>query len=147
VGSASVSQATETQHTLSLPLGIPLSFVHLMLMFKFSVASNVFPSEEFSSSLGSSCFSRDIRQQMVQQSLTSYTGDKLMCNDDIGNIVPRKDNAYCVFVVTVKTCLTHRDSPPFDRGVLSVTCHEMVQRVRKCLNGHHITTHHCLVRK
>jgi len=68
---------------------------------------------------------------MVRQSLIYCAGDKLMCNDDIGNLVPRKDNMFCVFVFIVKTCVTHRDSPPFDSGVMSVICHEMVQRFRK----------------
>ena len=68
---------------------------------------------------------------MVQQSLMYCTGDKLMCNEDIGNLVPRKDNKFCLFVFTVKTRVTHPDSPPFDSGVMSVICHEMVKRFRK----------------
>ena len=73
---------------------------------------------------------------MVQQSLIYSAGDKLMCNDDIGNLVPREDNMFCVFVFTVKTRVTNRDSP-FDSGVMSVICHEMVQSER---TSHHNTS-------
>ena len=74
---------------------------------------------------------------MVQQSLTYSVGDKLMCNDDIGNLVPREDNMFCVFVFTIKTYVTNRDSPSFDSGVMSVICDEMVRSER---TSHHNTS-------
>ena len=69
-------------------------------------------------------------QQMAQESIRCFSGDKLMCNGkNIGNLVPQESSQCIAGFMSKRDPPHHQNSPPSDI-IFNKSCYSVQSRLR-----------------